>query len=202
MKITINYIYHIIDLLFTQRSVLMGYFLLIVFFLIILVINHEFTNKISQCLLTLALVLLLIYLLIDSNVNLITQGKFSLQVPQCQQSRSFERFVIEITQCQKYNSTVSLKFLIKNKGKTRNFYFYARDTRIFDWFGNENNAQKVLIGNGRYSTHSKIRLPHNSLIKASIIFEDVLLESNIISLLEIRTNYKKNIESNNILLSK
>lgn len=202
MKTIISYIYYITNFLFTQSSVLTGFAIIIGFFLIVLIIDNEFIKKMSQYLLTLALISILIYLLLDSNLNLLTKGKFSIQIPHCQQVKSFENFVIEITQCQKSNSTVSLDFLIKNKGKTRDFYFYAKDTRIFDWFGNDNYTRKVLIGHGRHNISSRIRLPHNTPIKASIIFEDVLLESDTIALLEIKTNYNKNIKFNNILLSK
>ena len=200
MNVIKNYFYQIIDILFNNSSILIGLLILLLIFILILLVNKPILNRLSIWSFVFIIGLIFVYLFIDSNLILITKGKISLTPPYCEQSTSTERFIIEVNKCSKHNSNVNLKLLVTNKGKPRDFYLSANNTRLFDWSGNENNAQRVSLGNSDYKTYSRTKIPHNVPIKANISFQDVLLKKDTVSLLEIETNYG-NVKFYNILLS-
>jgi hypothetical protein len=139
-------------------------------------------------------------ILINSAITNVSNGRYSMQLAKCHKTVIVEQFTLELKRCNKLNTNVSFDLLISNIGKEREFIIYANNTRIFDFFGNENFAQKVSIGNRRKDSYSSTIFPNNTRIKATINFENVLLERDIIRLLEIHTSYT-NFKFNNLVLS-
>lgn len=199
MNVIGDYFYQVIDILFNNSPILIGLLILLVIFILILLVNQPVLNRLSIWIFVFIIVAIFFYLLADSNLILITKGKISLTPPRCEQSKSTERFIIKVNKCSKHNSNVNLELLVINKGKPRDFYLSANNTRLFDWSGNENNAQRVSLGNSNYKSSSRTKIPYNIPIKASISFQDVLLKKDTVSLLEIETNYG-NVKFHNILL--
>lgn len=199
MNVIGDYFYQVIDTIFDNSPILMGLLILLLIFILILLINKPVLNRLSIYSFIIIIGLIFLYLFIDSNLILITKGKRSLTPSHCEQSTTTERFIIKVNKCSKHNSNVNLELLVTNKGKPRDFYLSAKNTRLFDWSGNENNAQKVSLGNSDYKSSSRTKIPYNIPIKASISFQDVLLKKDTVSLLEIETNYG-NVNFHNILL--
>ena len=159
--------------------------------------------KINRCLfksLLLIGIMPFCLVVIDYSMTNVSNGRYSIQLPKCHKSAILDSFSLELKRCNKSNTNVTFDLLITNIGKEREFTIYANGTRIFDFSGNENYAQKVLIGARTKDIYSTTLFPSRTRIKASINFEEVLLENNIISLLEIKTS-SNNFRFNNLPLS-
>lgn len=175
--------------------------LIIVYSILALIFINN--SKINRCLFKSLLLIGIVsfcLVVIEESITSVSNGKYSMQLPKCHKTAILDSFSLELKRCNKSNTNVTFDLLITNIGKERKFSIFANGTRIFDFSGNENHAQKVSIGNRIKDIDSTTRFPSRTRIKASINFEEVLLENNIISLLEIQTS-SNNFKFNNLLLS-
>lgn len=201
MQAVIEYVKQIFYISLVQTSSLIVLEIFLLIFIIVININEPKINIFFSKLFSVLFILLGLYLLVNSHINLISKGQLSLIRPQCQQIVIFDEFNAEIQKCNQYNTdSYNFELLITNKKKEKKIYICANQTRLLDWSGNNNFAQKVSLGSGHFQGSVNTMMPRNIPIKVNIVFENTYVKGNVISLLDIKTN-NGNIRFHNILIS-
>lgn len=194
----INYIRQIFYISIAQTSLLVILIIFLLFFVVILSLNRPGINFVSKNIFFTLFIILACFTILNANTDLISKGRLSLLPVKCKQTSFVDDFVVSIKKCNLYNrNSYSFELLVTNKNKKRNLYVYANQTRLLDWFGNDNFAQKVSIGNRQFERNASTIMPRNIPIKVSIVFEDTYIEGRVISLLDIKTD-RANFSFHNI----
>ncbi len=97
-----------------------------------------------------------------------------------------KNFLFQLQICKLTGQTVTCDFMVTSKGQDRELTLLGNaGSRIFDDMGNEFKASNVIMGNASDSDWVTNRLVSNIPVKARLVFENVLSQPHVLSVLEI-----------------
>ena len=103
-----------------------------------------------------------------------------------QQQVEVKKFLFQLHKCRLTGQTVTCDFVVISKGQDRELTILANaGSRIFDDMGNEFKSSNVIMGNASDSDWVTNRLVSNIPVKGRLVFENVLSQPKVLSVLEI-----------------
>lgn len=116
------------------------------------------------------------------------------------QSIEMSNFVFNLKWCKTSGQTIICDLLVTNKDNDRQIYVDARETRLFDDYGNEYRGSLVQLGKDTGVNANSI-LVKEIPVKSSYRFEGISSQLSFITMLELYTD-KGRVQFRNVPLSK
>lgn len=108
----------------------------------------------------------------DATTSAATLAQTSQQEKPAEQVVESDGFKFQLQRCQRASKKVTCFLLTTNlANKDRNLRLYSRDTRSFDFSGNEYVGQIVQVGKGKGQNYAQTSFIQGVPVKASVTFE-------------------------------
>lgn len=105
----------------------------------------------------------------------------------CFETTTIDNFEISLKECEQSGSTIILYLDIKNLGRSRDIKLYTNQSRIIN-SGNYYYAANTYIGQPLWRQNSQETIPHSTTVKAAFKFDDIIINQNEASFIELNTS--------------